>query len=155
MLAITTAKRPLHIVLADDDDDDQEFFVEAVSVVAPHVKVEIANDGEELMELLLNKKTLPDIIFLDLNMPRKNGHICLKEIRANKKMLHIPIVIYSTSSNSEQIDSTFKAGANLYIPKPESFGDLKLIAKKIFSLNWEDSVTPDKNNFVLSAKNLA
>ena len=142
------------IFLIDDDEDDQEFFVEAVSVVAPHVKVEIANDGEALMELLLNKKLLPDIIFLDLNMPRKNGHACLQEIRANKKLSPIPIVIYSTSSNSEQIDSTFKCGANLYIPKPESFADLKLIAKNIFSMNWENSVQPDKNNFVLSAKNL-
>src|SRR5207253_1102801 len=75
-------KKDLHIVLADDDEDDREVFLEALQEIAPQMKVDICEDGTELMKFLLQDgAAYPDIIFLDLNMPLKSGYQCLKEIR--------------------------------------------------------------------------
>lgn len=136
------------IILADDDEDDQIFFKEAMSETVSSVTVNTASDGMELMSMLSD--TLPDAIFLDLNMPFKNGQECLSEIKTHKHYKNIPVVIYSTSSNIDQINSTFKAGANLYIPKPDSYLKLKIILKKVFTLKCEEyKPQPDKEKFVL------
>jgi CheY-like chemotaxis protein len=153
ILAIISLARPLRIVLADDDEDDRNLFKEAVEETASNVKVNIVKNGEELMRFLLKEGTqLPDIIFLDLNMPVKNGQECLEEIRGNNKLKHIPVIIYSTSSSRSHVDETFNNGANLYVLKPESFIDLKLIAKEIFSIDWSNPVKPRKEKFVLNIK---
>lgn len=136
------------IILADDDEDDQIFFKEAMSETVSSVTVNTASDGMELMSMLSD--TLPDAIFLDLNMPFKNGQECLSEIKTHKQYKNIPVVIYSTSANIDQINSTFKAGANLYIPKPDSYLKLKIILKKVFTLKCEEyKPQPDKEKFVL------
>lgn len=141
-------KHNYHIILADDDEDDRIFFKEAMSETVSTATVNTANDGIELMNMLSSK--LPDAIFLDLNMPFKNGQECLSEIKANKRYKNIPVVIYSTSSNVDQINSTFKAGANLYISKPDSYLKLKIILKKVFTLKCEEyKPQPDKEKFVL------
>mgnify|MGYP003579274684 CR=1 FL=1 len=76
-----THKRSYNIIVADDDSDDRELFEEAATFADPGITITLARDGEELMEHLLNRSLLPDMIFLDLNMPRKNGKECLTEIR--------------------------------------------------------------------------
>src|SRR5688572_8171267 len=74
LLAAIASTRSLHVLLADDDEDDRELFIEALHEVAPQVKVSYVENGEELMQTLNNPSAkLPDIIFLDLNMPHKNG----------------------------------------------------------------------------------
>ncbi|RYU93422.1 response regulator [Emticicia agri] len=136
------------IILADDDEDDRIFFKEAMSEAASSVTVKTVSDGIELMNMLSNK--LPDAIFLDLNMPFKNGQECLHEIKNNRRYKNIPVVIYSTSSNVDQINSTFQAGANLYISKPDSYLKLKVILKKVFTLKCEEyKPQPEKEKFVL------
>lgn len=152
MMLAMTVKRPLHIVLADDDDDDRILFEEAVNEFSPEIKITCVEDGEELMSLLSAAKAkLPDLIFLDLNMPRKNGNECLAEIRRNAKLKEIPIIIYSTSSSKEHIEKTYKDGANLYVRKPYSFEDLKVIAEKVFNLNWDEyKPKSNKEKFILS-----
>ena len=81
---------------------------------------------------LLNKKStrLPDLLFLDLNMPRKNGLECLKEIRSNENLKGISIAIYSTSDSEKDMEETFRNGANVYITKPNSFNKLKQVLEK-------------------------
>ncbi len=149
IMAVIAITRPLKVILADDDDDDRELFREAVEETTSGVKLTMVKDGEELMnELTVADAKLPDIIFLDLNMPVKSGKECLEEIKNNEKLRHIPIIIYSTSSRREEIEETFKGGANLYISKPDSFNDLKRIAKKVFSLDWKDFANPSKEKFV-------
>ncbi|MBA4849225.1 response regulator [Emticicia sp. BO119] len=141
-------KNNYHIILADDDEDDRIFFKEALSETVSSATINTANDGLELMNMLSDK--LPDAIFLDLNMPFKNGQECLYEIKTNRRYKNIPVVIYSTSSNVDQINSTFKAGANLYISKPDSYIELKIILKKVFTLKCEEyKPQPDKEKFVL------
>ena len=122
------------IIMADDDSDDREFFMDALE---PGRKVNLiqAQDGVELIETLHNMEQLPTVIFLDLNMPLKDGHQCLMEIRAADKFKEIPVIIYTTSSNSLHIDRTYKSGASLYITKPNEFNKLKEMFEKLFKLN--------------------
>jgi CheY-like chemotaxis protein len=150
LLASLLGKKSASIVLADDDPEDREIFLEVISEVVPHVNVTIAKNGKELMKLLLEKEEVPDILFLDLNMPFKNGQECLVEIRNSDKLKNIPVIIYSTSRSREHIDETFMSGANFYFPKPDSFRDLKTMISRIFALDWDDLMKPRKDKFILS-----
>jgi CheY-like chemotaxis protein len=141
----------LHIVLAEDDEDDRAFFKEAIDEVKIKTKVDLVNDGQQLMEYLTKEGAkIPDVIFLDLNMPRKSGIECLVEIRANKKLKDISIAIYSTSAAEEDIEQTFLKGANIYIRKPNDFGKLKAAIAQVLSINWQYHTSRlNKDNFIL------
>lgn len=122
----------LKIVLADDDESDRANFVDAFEELKIKSNVHTFRDGVELMEYIENDdSSKPNIIFLDLNMPRKNGLECLKEIRSNPKLKEIIIVIYSTSSSEKDIDATFVNGANVYIKKPNDFTTLKQVLDRV------------------------
>lgn len=122
------------IILADDDESDRLIFIEAFSEIRIKADVVALHDGKQLMEYLdKNKVDLPAIIFLDLNMPRKSGVECLKEIRATKKYKDIPIAIYSTSSSKNDIEESFHNGANVYLKKPSDFNKLKEALYKVVS----------------------
>jgi CheY-like chemotaxis protein len=81
--------------------------------------------------LNMEVNTLPYLLFLDLNMPLKNGMECLKEIKSNNRLKDIFIAIYSTSDNEKDMDETFHNGANVYITKPNDFNLLKQILEKV------------------------
>jgi CheY-like chemotaxis protein len=141
----------LRIVLADDDKDDREFFKEAIEAVKVHHSFRCFEDGEKLMSYLSNcGPDYPHLIFLDLNMPRKSGIECLREIRADKKYKDIVIVIYSTSSAKGDIDATFLAGANIYITKPDSLKKLKQFVEEAIIFDWQYHTSQLKReNFVM------
>ena len=93
---------------------------------------------------------LPDVLFLDLNMPRKNGIECLLEIKKNERFSDIAIAIYSTSSSEEHIEETFINGANIYIKKPNDFNTLKKILSDVVTINWQYHTSGlNKDNFLL------
>ena len=116
----------IHILMVDDDDDDCLFFKDALEEIKLQTIVSFVNDGELLMHYLNNDTlTLPDIIFLDINMPGKNGMECLKDIRKIDKFNDIIIVIYSTSGAEIDIQTAFANGANQYLKKPDNFITLK------------------------------
>jgi CheY-like chemotaxis protein len=142
----------LHILLADDDDDDRLFFKDAIEEVKVKTVVNMVNDGVELMDYLNNSDTrLPHLIFLDLNMPRKGGMECLKEIRSNSKLKDLAIAIYSTSGLEKDIEETFVKGANIYIKKPNDFEELKSILAKVITINWQYHTSGlNKENFLLN-----
>ena len=128
----------IHILIADDDEDDRAFFNEAINELKMNNKLTMFNDGKDLMEYLaLPNIKLPHILFLDLNMPFKNGFECLKEIRANNRYKDVSIAIYSTSSSEKDIEDTFIEGANIYIKKPNDFTELKKIIKDVVNMNWQ------------------
>lgn len=125
---------PLTIVLADDDESDRLLFTEALDELKYKTAVVTVNDGAELMEYLYNEDTvIPYLLFLDLNMPKKSGLECLKEIKSNDKLKSIVVAIYSTSSSERDIDETFINGANIYIKKPNDFNTLKAVLEKVIS----------------------
>jgi len=128
----------INVLLADDDEDDRLFFREAFEKIKIKTRVKTVNDGVELMKhLIKNGNELPHILFLDLNMPRKNGMDCLLEIKRNNNLKDIPIAIYSTSASEEDIEETFVKGANVYIKKPSDFGTLKKILEEVITINWQ------------------
>ena len=135
---MTTDQNPLRILLADDDEDDRAFFSEAISELKMNNQLTLLEDGKDLMEYLLHPESdLPHILFLDLNMPYKNGLDCLKEIRADERFKEVSIAIYSTSSSEKDIEDTFIEGANIYIKKPNDFSELKRVIKEVLHLNWQ------------------
>ncbi len=125
------------IFYTDDDKDDQEIFVEAVEEVSADVTVTLQENGDELIRLLHHPPPSPTIIFLDLNMPVKNGYEVLKEIKGSEFTKNLPVVIFTTSDHTSAIETTRKLGANMYIPKPSSFELLKNVIKHILAINWE------------------
>jgi CheY-like chemotaxis protein len=153
---VTRDGLPIKILYADDDPDDHVFFREALKETKSDAELKIVNNGHELMEYLAQADgQLPDVIFLDIKMPRKNGKECLKEIRSNNLFNHIPVIMFSTSAHEKDIEESFKNGANLYVSKPVFFNDEVRILKKIFSLSWqEDLLKPDRKRFVLYSATL-
>jgi CheY-like chemotaxis protein len=134
-----STRKVSNILLADDDRDDRFFFGMAITEMEIGIKLEMVKHGEELMEYLMRDDiAMPDILFLDLNMPRKNGFDCLAEIRASAKLRDLFVVIYSTSISQRDVEETFRLGANLFVNKPNSYEDLGPKLLKVFQLNLND-----------------
>ncbi|TYB77088.1 response regulator [Bizionia myxarmorum] len=127
----------LNVVLADDDEDDRMLFSEAIEEIEIRTKLSLFNHGQELMDYLnLPNIVLPSLIFLDLNMPIKNGKQCLAEIRSNPRLKDLCVAIYSTSSSEKDIEDTFLNGANIYVNKPNNFIKLREVVEKVLQLNF-------------------
>lgn len=119
------------ILLADDDNDDQLLFEEALHRVDATVSCLTACDGVDLLEKLTAGIPSPDLLFLDVNMPRMNGIDCLKQLSENSQFSQIPIIMYSTSSFYR--DECLKRGASGYMEKPSDFQQLCQQLKFILS----------------------
>ena len=141
----------MHILLADDDEADRLLFTDAFSELESKTIVHSVKNGTELMEWLSKEDVqLPDLLFLDINMPRKDGLECLKEIRSNEKLKKIIIAIYSTSDSEKDMDETFLNGANVYITKPSNFSVLKAtLNTAVRTSHLYQDKTMDRENFLL------
>ncbi len=129
-----TANLPFKILHADDDTDDCFFFEKAVKELPILTDFKQVHNGEQLMDYLSeNHSNLPDVIFLDLSMPRKTGFECLAEINESEILKNIPIIIFTTSFSrgfyfEENLKNTLLSiGAREYIKKPGDFEQLKKI----------------------------
>lgn len=140
----------LRILLADDSEGDRLLFKEALEELNLDVHVDMVKNGVQLMDYLTKNSTLPHLLFLDLNMPRKSGLECLKEIRNDKKLKEIAIAVYSTSASEKDINEAFLNDANVYINKPNDFKTLKLlIAKVVTATLLSRDPHFDRANFLL------
>jgi CheY-like chemotaxis protein len=137
--------------LADDDDDDRLLFEDALRELSMDTSLIMATDGVDLMEKLQGTvPPPPSVIFLDINMPRKNGFECLTEMKQIEKFRAIPVVIFSTSNEDSTIDRTYRQGANFYIHKPRSFEKLKSAIQQIIAIDWNlQTMQPSKEKYVL------
>ena|SRR5687767_8898046 len=145
------ATEPLHILLADDDRDDRFFFNKVLEILPVKTQLTTVEDGEKLMSYLSeNSKNLPDVLFLDLNMPRKNGSECLLEIKQSEKLKSLPVIIYSTSMNEDVADLLYNNGAHYYIRK-EDMVKLQKILHHVLTLLVENKFSrPSRAKFVLT-----
>ena len=131
-----------NILIADDDSDDIEFLTEAINSVLPSTNIASVKDGVAALRHIKTSSP-PDIIFLDLNMPLKNGLEVLKDIHNHELLHNTPIVIYSTSNKLKDIDEAYNHNAAFYIVKPASFKELSKIIKTVFTWLFNtDIVTP-------------
>ncbi len=147
-----TLPQGLSVFLADDDADDRFLFEEALLEVRKNVKITMLNNGEQLMKCLDEKNIQhPNLIFLDLNMPLKNGIECLEEIKKDNKLKDIPVIIFSTSNQKETINQVYIKGANYYMCKPDNFEKLKNLLDKVFTLNPSSSKErTNRDDFIIS-----
>ena len=140
-----------NLLLADDDIDDCTFFEDALDELPISATLLTVNDGVQLMKFLSEKAdNPPDVLFLDLNMPRKSGFECLSEIKSIDIFKDLPIVIFSTSLNMEVADLLYQKGAHYYIRKPGDYDKLKkLIFEAINLTSKPNRIQPSRDKFIL------
>ena len=139
--------KSIHILLVDDDEDDRYLTREAFHQHFPASRFSFAEDGEDLLDFLQYQgrytnaaHSLPELILLDLNMPRKDGREVLRELKTNERFRHIPIVVLTTSDAKDDIETSYFNGANSFITKPPTFQRLSEVTKAIGQY-WFDVVT--------------
>jgi|ERR1035437_7608602 CheY-like chemotaxis protein len=147
--------KKLNILLADDDMDDCSFFKEALDELLLPTHLTTVHDGEQLMNYLAEtSRELIDVLFLDINMPRKNGFECLEEIKQNEKLKDLPVIIFSTSFEQEVVNSLYESGAHYFIRKPSEFAQFKKIIYHTLLLIVQENISqPARANFVLTVDN--
>jgi two-component system response regulator len=127
---------PAHILLVEDDPDDVEFVRRAFAKVWINYELRVARDGQEAMEMLRNAPGFedapkPDLILLDLNMPRKNGFDVLGEVKTDEELKHIPVVVLTTSAAPECVLKSYRLHANSVITKPIDLSSLNEIVRMV------------------------
>lgn len=120
-------------MFVDDDPDDIKIFGEAVKEVDPKINVLSFSNGIKAMEILSSVKTLPDFIFLDVNMPRMNGMQFLETIKNDKKYSAIPVVMYSTTKSTEHEKHAKQLGAKYFFTKPIFFEEICNVIRCVLS----------------------
>lgn len=134
------------VILADDDQDHGYLFGRILEKVDPSKKLVIAKDGGALLELLTT--TVPELLFLDLNMPCKNGFECLREIRHNLKLADLPIIVYSSSSRMTDIQKAYVHQADLYMVKPFNTEHLTNALESVLKMDLKKSAVRKDHYFI-------
>jgi len=141
-----------HIFLAAADQQDRMLFQEVINDLPSLVYLTMASDGDEAASILNRIELLPDVIFLDMNMPIKNGFEYLKEMKHNKKLQSLPVIILSTSTHPSVVNEAYEQGAHLYIRKPNDFLNFKKIVQYVLAINWKGSLSqPPREEFLLNS----
>lgn len=144
-------KNDLVIFYADDDIDDLDTFKDALDDIGRDTTVYVHDRGDKLLTALKNPPPNPHFVFLDLNMPGKNGFEVLKEIKESEMLKDTPVIILSTSSDNTTIKETQRLGADYYITKPNSFANLKKSIATVLDINWAEHSS--LSNFVFQNHN--
>lgn len=113
------------ILLADDDTDDAEMFCEALAEIDESIVCHCSENGSGVLNMLKDQEKTPKVVFLDLNMPIMNGWECLKQLKQEERYKDIPVIMISTSSHKNDMDTAANLGAVCYFVKPNTFKDLK------------------------------
>jgi len=130
----------INILIIDDDTDDSDFLRDAIQQISPRTNCTIVSSSDEALEGLQTKQIpRPDLIFLDLNMPRINGMQCLGKLKATAGMSEVPVVIYTTSKSHEQNVESLKLGASHFVTKPSGFRQLCQVVRDVFAKELIDS----------------
>jgi CheY-like chemotaxis protein len=141
-------KYKIKVLMADDDEDDRLMTKEALDETPLGSNLQFVEDGEELLDYLFQrnkysdpeKAPRPDLILLDLNMPKKDGREALKEIKESPELRNIPVVVLTTSKAEEDIYRTYELGVNSFISKPVTFEGM-VETMKTLSLYWFNVVS--------------
>jgi len=136
MLANKPTKIITNILLAEDDIDDQNIFQIALEEIDARVHIQFVSNGRDLIKLLDQSK--PDLLFLDLEMPYKNGLECLVEMRSDPVLDKIPVIVFSSTTKPSNIQTAYEMGAHLFFIKPPIYSDYLSSIRAIFKLNWQN-----------------
>jgi CheY-like chemotaxis protein len=122
-----------NILMIDDDEDDQEIFLSAVKEVSQSVVCNCLDDATDALQKLTSKEVVPDVIFLDLNMPVMNGRQFLVELKKRTELSSIPVIIFSTAFQYQTVESLKQLGAHDFITKPSDYEKLLNILKPLLA----------------------
>ena len=128
--------RPLVVLIADDDPGDVMLIEEALEATGTAITVHVARDGQEAVAFLQRTGEYadvprPDVVLLDLNMPRKNGRQVLAEIKSDPRLASIPILVFTTSQDPDDIRTAYTLHANAYVTKPINLDDFTTTVARI------------------------
>lgn len=146
-----TNTQTMNILLADDNQGDCLLFEDALNEIDIKTSLTVSNNGKQMMKVLDGSH--PDAIFLDINMPCRNGFECLEDIRNNPELNDIPVIVMSSSNSPESISMAFQKGATTYICKPDSFAKLVLKIEQVLSgirRACNEQAFPQRNVFLLA-----
>jgi len=148
--------KKINILLAEDDEADCLLFKDALKDLPVSSHLTIVRNGEELMQELAKKaKKLPHVLFLDINMPRKNGYASLGEIKRSTELQHLPVVIFSTASGEETVNNVYNNAAHYYICKPTDFLQLKKVIYEALTLIMQkDNPLPKMERFMITGDSI-
>ncbi|HEY0744823.1 MAG TPA: response regulator [Chryseosolibacter sp.] len=121
----------MHILYIDDDSEDREIFREAISEIGPSYVCNVATDGSEGMEALETSVIIPDYIFVDVNMPVMNGRQFLERVKTIPGFRSIPVIMYSTTSFTQERNEYFRLGALDVLVKPNTFTEICDLLKNV------------------------
>lgn len=154
----TTKKisKKINILLADDDMTDCLLFKEALEELPLSTSLTTVNNGEQLIEIITKKgKKMPDVIFLDLNMPRKNGFATLGQIKRSDELQKLTIIIFSTASDIDTINKVYRDAAHYFISKPADFTQLKkVIYEALILVTRKNNPLPLKASFKITGDSI-
>jgi CheY-like chemotaxis protein len=133
---VKARSRPLIVLIADDDPGDVLLIEEALETTGTTVAVHVARDGQDAVEFLRRTGEFadaprPDVVFLDLNMPRKDGRQVLAEIKSDPRLASIPILVFTTSQAPDDIRTAYALHANAYVTKPINLDDFTTVVARI------------------------
>jgi two-component system, response regulator len=139
-----SCKLPITILIAEDDEDDRLLISEAFADHCDCIRTRFVNDGLELWEYLQNEPILPGLIITDVNMPKLDGSQVLKKIKTNSRLMNIPIIMFTTSSEEDLIAKSYCTGVNSFIRKPFKYDELENIVDLISRYWCEIVLLPRK-----------
>ena len=143
--------KPIHILLVEDNEGDIFLTTEAFENAKVHTELSVVRDGKAAMDFLGREgeyfnANMPDLLLLDLNLPRKNGFEVLQFVKKNTNLKHIPVIILSTSSAETDINKSYENYANCYITKPMDIENFFSIVSRIENFWLSVVKLPMKNN---------
>lgn len=146
----------INILLADDDQADCLLFKDALEELPVTARLTIVHNGEQVIEELTKEgNKLPDVLFLDLNMPRKNGFATLGAIKRSSELQNLPVIIFSTASEQEMVKSVFRDAAHYYICKPFDFSQLKKVIYEALTLiTQKNNLLPLLDKFIITGDSI-
>lgn len=135
-MATEALSRPTEILLVEDNRGDVRLIQEAFKAASVEHKLHVASDGEAALDFLYGRPPYetvprPDIIILDLNIPKKNGRTVLNDIKSSSQLRRIPVIVLTTSNNEEDIIECYHLYANCYIAKPIDMGSFVVVVNQI------------------------
>ena len=146
------AEMTLNILLVDDNVDEHFFFRHSLLLVTRPIYFHALPGGQEMIEYFKNESNpLPDILFLDINMPMRNGRDCLSYIRSDVRLESVPVVMYSTSDSQRDIDDTYELGADLYVRKPNGMDAIRDMISSVIRIYERDQLKHSSKEVFLLA----
>lgn len=133
------------IFYTDDDEDDLSIFADAVESLKKNIILQTYTGGDKLLNAIYNSSQMPNVIFLDLNMPGKNGFDVLAELHNNGAKKDIPVIIFSTSNEPGIIEKCRTLGASYFVTKPVFMSDIIKIINFTLEIDWKNFITTEQN----------